>query len=124
MNIQEEKNILHVIDDRLIEIAKNIYLQKFITPTNLVQECERFIQNKGKYNPQFTYDFPQEAKILAILEELCTMKQKYFGAMTYTLNIAYLLQEKLKETIQKTQLLLAYIRQDFAAIDHYNTLLF
>lgn len=124
MNVQEEKNILHIIDDRLIEIAKDIYLQKFITPTNLAQERERFLQNNGKYNPQFTYNLPEEAKILAILEELHTMKQKYFDTTPYTLGIAHLLREKLEETIQKTQLLLAYSRQDFAAIDHYNTLLF
>jgi len=124
MNIQEEKEQLHIVDDSLIDIAKKTYLQKILTPTNLLEECAIFIQKNGQYNPQFTYNFPKEEELLAIIQALHDMNNKFFEGKTYTLTIHHLFKEQIDENIYKAQLLVAYIHQDFPTIEKYNTLLF
>lgn len=124
MNIQEEREQLHSVDDYLADVAKKVHIDKFLTPTNLLEERELFIQKNGEYNPQFTYDFPKEKDLLSIVEWLHEIKNIYFQDTTYTLPIAHLLEEKIDENINKAQLLLAYVRQDFPNIENYNTLLF
>jgi hypothetical protein len=52
------------------------------------------------------------------------LHQEFFVDKEYSLPMSTLLEEKTKENIQKAELLLAYIRQDYEKIAYYNKLLF
>lgn len=122
--MDQEETLLHTLDEELLVLTKNINLQKYLMPTNLVTEREKFLAMKGTYDPQFMYAFPAEQEMQGRLQELQDMKHKYFELEIYTHPIAQLLKEKIEENIIKAQLLLAYSKQDFANIKKYNTLLF
>ena len=119
-----EESILHALDDELLALTKKVTLLKYLTPTNLVAEREKFLQQEGNYDPQFSYNFPKEEEIHSRIQELENMQNKYFGNKTYKNPISKLLSDKLEENITTAQLLLAYSKQDFVNIEKYNILLY
>lgn len=119
-----EEQILHEVDDRLLLLTKKLNLLKYLTPTNIATERERFVEMKGNYDPQFSYNFPKEEEIRLRIQELEDMKKAYFDGKTYTNKIAKLLLDKIEENILIAKLLLAYSKQDFINIGIYNTLLY
>lgn len=119
-----ELDILHHIDDILLPLTRKVNLLKYLTPTNLGEERERFIELKGNYDPQFTYNFPKDKEIHIRIQELEEMKKEYFDERLYTSKIAKLLLDKIEENILTANLLLAYSKQDFVNIEKYNILLY
>jgi len=59
-----EEQLLHEVDDQLLLLTKKLHIIKYLTPTNLSQEREYFVEMKGEYDPQFTYNFPDEKEII------------------------------------------------------------
>jgi hypothetical protein len=97
---------------------------KYLTPINLSEEREHFIEKKGEYDPQFSYNFPDKEDINSRIQELHDMQKKYFDEKIYENSIGKLLSDKIEENILIANLLLAYSKQDFSTIAKYNTLLF
>ncbi len=124
MQIADEEIILKNIDQELIDTARVINLQKFLTPVNLQEEGKIFVQKDGNYDPQFAYKFPEEEDIFGVIKKLEALEKRYFDSNTYTHPMAKLLEDKLKEDINKAYLLIAYIRQDRDQANHYNKILF
>lgn len=120
----DEKQILHEVDDHLLQVTKKINLLKYLTPTNIDEERERFVQMKGQYDPQFVYNFPSEKEIVSRIQELHDLQQRYFDGKTYENTIAIVLANKIKENILTAHLLLAYSKQDVVNIEKYNALLY
>lgn len=119
-----EEHLLHKVDDQLLELTKKLNLLKYLTPTNVVTERERFVKMKGNYDPQFSYNFPKEEEIHSWIQTLGDMKKTYFDGKTYTNKIATLLLDKIEENILIANAILAYSEQDFENITKYNTLLY
>ncbi|MEI8092316.1 MAG: hypothetical protein WCG98_09410 [bacterium] len=119
-----EEQLLHEIDDKVLIFTKHLNLLKYLTPSNLVQERTHFIEAQGEYNPQFTYNFPEEKDIISRIQALHDLQISYFENKTYSNPISKLLSDKIEEHILTAELLLAYCRQDFARIAIYNTALF
>lgn len=119
-----EEQILHKIDDQLLALTKKLNLLKYLTPTNIAIERERFVELQGNYDPQFSYNFPKEEDIHTWIQELEEMKKTYFDEKIYTHNIAKLLLDKIEGNLLSAHLLLAYSQQDFVNIQKYNTLLY
>jgi hypothetical protein len=119
-----EEQILHEVDDKLLLLTKKLNLLKYLTPTNIATERERFVEMEGNYDPQFSYNFPNEEEIHSWIQELEEMKKEYFDGKTYTNKIAKLLLDKIEENILIAKLVIAYSKQDFANIEKYNTLLY
>jgi len=124
MQISEEEIILKKIDDELINIAKKINLQKFLSPVNLEEECDIFVWKNGNYDPQFVYEFPQEQIISKIIDRLKYIKKEYFDGRKYQNFIAKFLEEKTQEDLNKAELLKSYIKQDRNEISRRNKILF
>ena len=73
-----EEELLHEVDDHLLLLTKKLNLLKYLTPTNLNEERDHFVEMKGEYDPQFTYNFPEEKEITSRIEELQGLQNKYF----------------------------------------------
>lgn len=50
-----EEQVLHEVDEQLLQLTKKINLLKYLTPTNVAEERNRFVEAQGEYNPQFIY---------------------------------------------------------------------
>ncbi len=50
---------LHLIDDKLEKLNKRLNLTARLRPVNYFNELDRFISEKGNYNPTFEYRFPE-----------------------------------------------------------------
>ena len=119
-----ETSILHKIDDELLLLTKKLNILKYLTPNNIASERERFVEMKGNYDPQFSYNFPKEEDIYAWVQELKGIKKDYFETKKYKNPISILLSDKINELLDIAHLLLAYSKQDFPTIEKYNTLLY
>lgn len=119
-----EESFLHRLDDELIILTQKLNLLKYLIPTNVLTERERFVEMKGNYDPQFSYNFPKEEEIHSWIQALEDMKKTYFDGKIYTNKIARLLLDKVEENILIARLLLAYNQQDFVSIGRYNILLY
>jgi hypothetical protein len=119
-----EEQILHEVDDTLLLLTKKLNLLKYLTPTNVLTERERFVERKGNYDPQFNYNFPKEEEITWWIQGLEHMKIEYFNTKTYENPISKLLLDKIEENILIAKLVLAYSEQDFSNIEKYNEQLF
>jgi len=116
--------ILHHIDEEVLQWTKKINLAKYLRPTNISTERKRFVQEAGRYDPQFTYDFPLASEIMSRIQALRAMQAKYFDGKTYTHKISKLLADKIQSHIQHAYLLLAYSQQNLNQIQTYNKIIF
>lgn len=122
--MEKEREILHTIDDYLLQCAKYVSLYKILTPNNIETELALFLEKNGEYDPLFSYNFPKQEDLDRINKELETIQETYFKTNKFTLPIAHIIEEKVIEIQNKIKIINAYRNQDFAAIEKYNTLLF
>lgn len=114
---------LRELDVEIYKLGKKFNLSRILRPKNLFEELDVFISMQGKYNPVFVYDFPPLSRVEQLSRQIDTLREKLF-AVGVKKDISHLLSEKLDEIEIKKELLRAYLKQDAAAINKYNTLLF
>ncbi len=114
---------LHLIDDKLEKLNKRLNLTARLRPVNYFAELDRFISEKGNYNPVFDYKFPslnlqnkRNDELQAFREQL---EKSYLKSQ-----LLNLFKEKAEELDHRAKLLKAYTEQDFATIEKENIALF
>lgn len=106
------------IDKAICDLSHKCTLLKSIWPTNAIEECQKFVANQGKYNPQFTYkplDISKLQHTITALQQLHIIEND---------PISELQKIKIQELIEKYSLMFAYQEQDLESIYKYNTRLF
>ncbi len=72
----EQKNKLHKIDNDISKIGKKLILWKILKPINYLEELDKFIWHKWKYNPKFKYKFLENKEIENIQKELLQIQKE------------------------------------------------
>ncbi len=103
----QEEQILS-IDERLFKIDKKLLILKYITPTNLREQKQIFIEKKWEYVPQFTY----EEIPFDISDLMKRLEQIEIPDIPY----AELFIRKKKEIEHKLKFFLAFQNQDTTEI--------
>ena len=113
-DINKEKNIVITknyehqllrIDKALIGADKKLMILKYLTPNNLIQEKINYINKKGDYIPQFTYE-PLKIELDKIREEVEKID-------FWDLPLSELYRRKKDEVILKLDLLKAFQDDDY-----------
>jgi len=112
---------LHSIDQKIDKISKRLNLSTRLRPVNYFSELDKFITLHGAYNPIFKYKRPEEQKLLQTKEEIYKLKEQLAKLKSW---FAQLFVEKLEELDIRTNLIIAYSKQDFDNIALYNRKLF
>lgn len=114
---------LHLIDNKLERLSKRLNLTARLRPVNYFNELDRFISEKGNYNPTFEYRFPELWLQEKWQDELNSfqdqLKKSYLKSP-----FLQLFKEKCEELQHRARLLKAYTQQDFAMIEKENIALF
>ncbi len=108
------------IDKAICHLTRRCNLVSSIEPINAMEECTKFIELKGQYNPQFVYKPVDTNKIQQVVDTLIWLQKDFTAADPIT----QLQAKKVQELIEKYSLILAYQEQDFESIYKYNTRLF
>ncbi|NCO97726.1 hypothetical protein GW864_00890 [bacterium] len=95
-----------------------------LQPTNAAEQMEIFLAKNGDYAPQFTYKLPSKSLLTKLLSQLIEIKKSHIEQQSYSLPCAKLFADKLQERILETELMLAYVDQDFPSIKRLNVLLY
>lgn len=122
--VPEEEKLLKSFDRELHSHQSFFNLLKILTPTNMQTEQDRFIAAKWEYNPQFTYNFPDDEAMECIAKFLEETQVKYTATKNFKSAIAKLLREKVEEFQTIYLLIQAYKEQNFTNILTYNEKLF
>lgn len=75
--LPEELNELIELDQKIFLLGNSLALSKCYKPLNYKQEYQNFVEAKGKYNPQFQYEYPELHKITMIKGELLAIQRHY-----------------------------------------------
>lgn len=114
---------LHLIDNKLEKLSKRLNFTARLTPLNYFSELDRFISEKGNYNPTFEYRFPDLSLQEKWQDELNffqdQLKRSYLKSP-----FLQLFKEKSEELQHRASLLKAYTQQDFVTIERENMVLF
>lgn len=122
--LPDELDELQILDQKIYDIGKELILSKYLKPTNYLDQFDKFVSHKGRYNPIFTYDFPKNEQFLRRETGLQKLRDEHkWGTLLHS-PFAKLLYEKIEELKIKLNLLKAYKKQDFAAIEKYNLAIF
>lgn len=122
---KNEISIMTTLDEKVMKLDKKINLTSSLKPTNFLEQMDKFIEMKGKYNPIFSYNFPELEKIESYEREINNLKDTYFKKwFELKSEFATIFSEKLSELSDRVALLKAYINQDFKLILKYNYKLF
>lgn len=120
----EELTALQIFDQKLYDIYKRRNISYILKPVNYVEQFDKFISKRGKYNPVFSYNFPKNKDILNTISHLQELKDRYKWKNAFRSPFADLLFEKLDETYDKVMLTQSYKEQNFEKIRYYNEKLF
>ena len=121
--INIELGELHQIDQRVEKYHKRYLLSSRLRPLNYLQELDHFIEAKGNYDPIFEYRFPKLELWQKWQDELLSFQESLEKSQLKSL-ILKLFRDKTAEILIRSQLLHAYMVQDFAQIQHFNEQLF
>lgn len=122
---KNELSLLKTIDEKVVKLDKKISLSSSLKPTNFLEQFDRFIEMKGKYNPIFTYDFPSREKIESFEKEIMFLRETYFKKwLELKSEFARIFADKIEEISNRIALIKAYTTQNFEDIEKYNTRLF
>ncbi len=114
---------LHLIDDKLEKLNKRLNLTARLRPVNYFAELDRFISEKGNYNPVFDYKFPSLNLQNKWNDELQAFREQLEKSYLKS-QLLNLFKEKAEELDHRAKLLKAYTEQDFATIEKENIALF
>lgn len=120
LNLQYISSEQEQIDKAICYLARRCNLVSSIEPINAVDECKKFIEFKGQYNPQFVYKILDPSKIQQAIDALLGLQDNF----TAHDPITQLQARKVQELVEKYGLILAYQQQDFESIYKYNTKIF
>jgi len=120
----DQRALLAEIDDLLWVTQKYTSLMLHLQPTNAAEQMEIFLAKNGDYAPQFTYKLPSKSLLTKLLSQLIEIKKSHIEQQSYSLPCAKLFADKLQERILETELMLAYVDQDFPSIKRLNVLLY
>lgn len=123
-SIDQQRMLLKEIDDLLWDVQKHTSLILKLQATNWAEQLDIFLQKQWNYAPQFRYNFPDPDLLSQILTQLKDIKHSHIDTQSYSLPCAKLFADKIQEKIREAELILAYIKQDFANIKRLNTLLY
>lgn len=121
--INIELGELRQIDQRVEKYHKRYLLNSRLRPLNYLQELDHFIEAKGNYDPIFEYRFPKLELWQKWQEELLRF-QEYLQNSSLKSPLLKLFRDKASEILIRSQLLHAYMHQDFAQIQYFNEQLF
>lgn len=121
--IQKEKDFFKDIDIRTERLSKRLSLSPILKPRNYFNELDNFIFHKGRYNPNFVYNWPNTNKIETIKTEMENINKdlENIDIKSWFKN---LFLGKLKELEIKMNLIIAYKEQNYKNIQQYNQMLF
>ncbi len=120
LNLQYISPEQEQIDKAICHLARRCNLVSSIEPINAMEECAKFLELKGQYNPQFIYKKIDTAKIQQTIDVLLWLQHDF----TANDPITQLQAKKVQELIEKYSLILAYQEQDLENIYKYNTRIF
>lgn len=118
-----QKNRLHMIDNIISEISKKIILSKILKPVNYLEELDKFIWNKWKYNPKFKYKRPENQELEDIQKKLLEL-QNEITIKKYNPKFSKLFLDKIQDLLYRTNLIKAYKKKNYKNILFYNEKLF
>ncbi len=122
--LEDEITNLKILDEKIHNINKQLNLTILLKPTNYLDEFDAFVSHNGKYNPQFTYNFPKYSTLNILLHQIHELDSKYRLKDYFDSSFAQLFFDKLDEMSLKIKLIKAYKKQNFWLIDRYNRELF
>ncbi len=122
--IDEELDLLQILDQKLHNISKGISLSKFLKPTNYLDEFDKYITKRGKYNPQFIYDFPDSKQIIGRETALKRLWDEHHEWTLLHSPFATLFYAKIQEVENKVWLIKSFKAQDFDKTQYYNEKLY
>lgn len=122
---RNELSMLRILDEKVMKLDKRVSLTSVLKPSNFLEQMDKFIEMKWKYNPIFSYDFPDEEKINSFDREILSLKETYFKKwLELKSEFAKIFLAKLEEIQDRLELIKAYKSQNFDNILKYNTKLF
>ena len=110
------KKQLLALDRAITKIDKKLLLLKIITPTNIKEEKQKFIKEKWKYIPQFTYN-ELKFDIEELLKELEDVEIP-------DIPLSGLYERKKKEVKNKILFIKAFEKQDTSSMTEYSEKIF
>ncbi len=114
---ESETHILRTLDVELVKISKRLNLVRLLRPTNYIDELDRFLTRRGRYNPTFTYRWPAEKKLQTYEDKLLYYKEQYFGKETPLVSeFWWVFRDKIDEWLLRIRLLKAYREQNVGQI--------
>jgi hypothetical protein len=122
--LESEVDELMILDKKLHDIAKHLPLLKILFPTNYLDEFDKFVSHRWKYNPTFAYNFPTYKEITAWKSALKELRDEHSGPRKLQSRFAKLFYDKFDEVEDKINLIYAYKKQDYTLIRQYNEKLF
>lgn len=123
-NLQiQEKNRLHAIDDEISKISKKLILSSILKPINYIEEWDKFLQNNGKYNPKFKYNWPDDEVLQSTIKNLIVIQDE-LNEKKYDTNFTKLFLNKIEELLYRANLINAYKKKDYKNILLYNEKLY
>ncbi len=122
--LEAELDDLMILDKKLQDVAKKLPLLKLLFPSNYLDQFDKFISYKWKYNPIFTYNFPKYKEITLWRTQLKQLRDEYSGSRLLESRFAQLFYHKFDEVENKLNLIYAYKKQDYESIRTYNERLF
>lgn len=115
---------IYNIDKKLYNFSRKMVFSSIFRPKNFSSEFNNFLQNPHEYNPVFEYNFPSE-KVFSEIALLEADLEVEIAAIQHSDPIFYqIFSEKLRECVDKKNLILAYKNQDFEQIFHNNEKLY
>nr|MDD3719765.1 DUF1704 domain-containing protein [Candidatus Gracilibacteria bacterium] len=122
---KNEISLLKIIDEKVVKLDKKVSFTTVLKPVNFLEQLDKFIEMKGKYNPIFEYDFPSEERIENLEKEITILKDTYFKKdLELKSEFANIFFEKIEEISNRLNLIKAYKEQNFVDIEKYNIKLF
>lgn len=107
---------LQELDKQIFDIDKKLIILKYITPKNIAEEKQKFIESQGKYTPSFEYEeLPFDPQLL--LEQL-----EAIDIAEIPLHELYL--RKKEEVRNKLQFFIAFSEQNIALMAEQMTKIF
>ncbi len=122
--IADEIDQIQILDQKIHDITKTISISTILKPSNYLDEFDKFITRRGKYNPQFTYAFPSNKKINEREYNLKKLRETHKWGQLLKSPFVVLFYEKILETFNKIELVKAYKNQEFEEIEKNNKLLY
>ena len=114
---------LRSIDQRIHALGKAVNLSRIFRPTNYQEELDTFLSKKWKYDPIFSYDFP-DPSALHDMEIQLELVRDELVELWVTKGMGKLLYEKTDEILIKKELILACIDEDASRITLMNERLY